>query len=63
MHLVVCLFVFAFAQLLNYWNSLAVAFLIKIKRYLCVSYMQLFDYLCIHKITYIAQLDIQKIKI
>ena len=34
----------------------------RIKRYLHVSYMQLFDYLCIHNITYRTYLDIQKMK-
>ena len=49
---------------LTYWNSFAVAFsAIKIKSYLHVSYMQLFEYLRIHNITYIAYLNIKKMKI
>ena len=49
------LFVFVFAELLSYWNSFAAAFLaIKIKRYLNVSYKQLFDCFHIHNITYIT---------
>ena len=45
------LFAFVFAKLLSYWNSFAVAFLaIKIRRYLHVPYIQLFDYLRIHNI-------------
>ena len=45
----VCLFVFAY--LLSYWSSFRLTILeIKIKRYLHVSYMQLFDYLYIHNI-------------
>ena len=59
--LFVCLFVFIFAYLLSYWNAFTVA--IKIKRYLHVSYMQLFYYLGIYNITYITYLDIQKMKI
>ena len=47
--LFVCLFVFAY--LLGYMNSFAIPILeIKIKRHLHVSYMQFFDYLCIHNI-------------
>ena len=47
----VCLFVL----LLRYWSSFAVAFLAaKIKRYLHVSYMQMFDYLHIPGITHIT---------
>ena len=49
------LFVFVFAELLSYWNSFAAAFLaIKIKRYLNVSYKQLFDCFHINNITYIT---------
>ena len=55
-----CLFV----SLLRYWSSFAVAFLaVKIKRYLHFSYMQLFDYLHIHSMTYLTYLNIWKIKI
>ena len=57
-------FVFVFAQLLNYWNSFAVAFLaIKIKSYLHVLYMYLLDYLCIHNKICITYLNLQKMKI
>ena len=45
------LFGFVFAYLLGYWNSSAVTILVmKIKMYVHVSYMQLFDYLRIHNI-------------
>ena len=51
MYMYIFLFAFVFAELLSYWNSFAVAFLaIKIRRYLHVSYIQLFDYLRIHNI-------------
>ena len=48
-----CLFV-VFAYLQIYWNSFATAILeMKIKKYLHVSYMQLFDFFtCITYITY-----------
>ena len=56
----VCLFVL----LLRYWSSFAAVILaVKIKRYLHVSYMQLFDYLHIHNITYITYLNLWKMKI
>ena len=60
----VCFWFCFFAYLLSCWNPFAVVILaIKIKRYLHVSYMQLFDYLRIHNIIYITYLDIQKMKI
>ena len=59
---VVCLFVFVFAYLLSYWNSFAIAVSeIKIKRYLQVLYMQLFDYLYIHNIHNILRYTKMKI--
>ena len=55
----ICFSVSVFAELLNYWNSFTVTFLpIKIKRYLHVPYMQLFDYLGVHNITYITRLTL-----
>ena len=51
--------VWLFVLLLKYWSSFAVTFLAaKCKRYLDFSYMQLFDYLQIHDITYITYLNI-----
>ena len=59
---VVCLFVFVFAYLLSYWNSFAIAVSeIKIKRYLQVLYMQLFDHLYIHNIHNILRYTKMKI--
>ena len=62
--LFVRLFAFVFAYFLSYWDSFAVTILaMKIKRYVHVSYMRLFDYLGIYNKTYITYLHIQKIKI
>ena len=49
------LFVCSFVLLLKYWSSFAITFLAtKCTSYLDFSYMQLFDYLQIHDITYIT---------
>ena len=54
-----CLDVFVFAWLLSYQNSFPAAFLaIKINRCWHVSYMQVFDYLCIHNIYNIDLCDL-----
>ena len=48
-----------FVLLLSCWSLFEVAFLeIKTKKYLHVSYMQLFDCLCIHNITDPTSLNI-----
>ena len=63
-YIFVSLFVFVFCWLLSCWNAFAVVFLaIKVKRYLHVSYKQLFGYLHIHEVTYVTYLNIQKMKI
>ena len=64
MYIYFCFFVcFCFCWIISYWNSFPVAFLaIRIKDYLHVKYIQLFDYLRMDNITYITYLNIQKMK-
>ena len=61
-YIFICLFVRScfclFTKLLEFICNTILA--MKIKRYVHVSYMQLFDYLHIHNITYITHLHIRK---